>query len=279
MNLTDILAKRPEQGYRFLGRVNPADRERTPVLASIDVAVSDATATLYLYDPIDSWGGEWGVSAKEFTAALASLPDTVTSVNLRINSPGGEVFEGIAIANAIRNSTLPITAHVDGIAASAASFIAVACDGLVMGRNTELMIHDAWGLAIGNAEAMHSTGDLLNHLSDNIAAFYAEKASGDAAGWREVMRGEAWYSADEAVTAGLADSVAEPVEKATVAAAFDLSMFAHAGRTDAPPAPAPVVPAAAPEASVVPARDFPAKAAAAASQDRRHRLALRAAAA
>lgn len=199
--------------------------------------VEDGTAVLRLYDPIDSWGGEWGVSAKEFVAALDALPADVNTIELHINSPGGEVFEGIAVMNALRNHSAKVVAVVDGLAASAASFVACAADELVMGQNSELMIHNARGVCIGEAKDMHAFGDLLNHLSSNIAAVYASKAGGTAADWLETMSGEAWFSAEEAVAAGLADRVAETPKPTNT---FDLSVFAHAGRTDAP---APKVPA------------------------------------
>ena len=102
-----------------------------------------------------------------------------------------------------------------------------------MAPNTQLMIHDAWGLAIGNAATMREAGDLLDRLSDNIAAVYAAKAGGAVEEWRTAMLAESWYSAEEAVAVGLADSIvgAEPDEAAAAAAAsFDLSGFKHASR-------------------------------------------------
>ena len=125
--------------YRFRGSVPPSPRA-----SIVTVAADDTTATLRLYDPIDSWGGDWGVSAKEFAAALDALPVGVERIVVQINSPGGEVWEGLAITNQLRRHPATVTAVVDGIAASAASFIAVGgADRVVMGRNAQLMIHDA----------------------------------------------------------------------------------------------------------------------------------------
>lgn len=200
--------------------------------------VKDGIATIRLYDPIDSWGMDWGVSAKEFATALDALPDDVNEIRLHINSPGGDVFDGIAVLNALRAHPARVVAIVDGLAASAASFVAAGADEVVMARNSEMMIHDAWGLCVGNAADMHSMADQLDHLSDNVASVYAEKAGGTIADWRAAMQTETWYSAEEAVAAGLADRVDE--KKTEAKNSFDLSIFNYAGRAAAP-APKPPV--------------------------------------
>jgi ATP-dependent protease ClpP protease subunit len=192
--------------YRFHGRNRPQDRTRTPVYDQAAAAVADGVATLRIYDPIDSWGGDWGISAKEFVNALDAIGD-VGEIQLQINSPGGEVFEALAIMNVLRAHPARVVARVDGLAASAASFIAASADELVMQPNSELMIHDGWGICVGNAADMHQTGDLLDHLSDNIASVYAEKSGGEVEDWRQLMLAETWFSADEAVTSGLADRI------------------------------------------------------------------------
>jgi ATP-dependent Clp endopeptidase proteolytic subunit ClpP len=218
--------------YRFHGRI-PPEQGREPLRAAIQtVGQQDGVAVLRLYDPIDSWGGDWGVSAKEFATALDALGPDVNEIRLHINSPGGEVFEGIAILNALRNHRARVTTVVDGLAASAASFIAMGGDEVVMGRNSELMIHDAWGICMGNAADMRELGGLLDHLSDNIARVYAEKAGGTTEDWRVPMLAETWYSAEEAVAAGLADRVEEAAAKPENR--FDLSVFTYAGREKAP---------------------------------------------
>lgn len=223
--------------HRLRALVN-ADRQ--PIRAEIPQQKGDdTTAVLRLYDPIDSWGGEWGVSAKEFAAALDELPDTVNEIRLHINSPGGEVFEAIALLNTLRSHEARVVAVVDGIAASAASFIAAGADELVMAKNSELMIHDAWGLCVGNAEDMRKLAEELDHLSNNIASIYADKANGDVAEWRAAMTAETWYSAEEAVEAGLADRIDEK-KTADAKNKFDLTIFTYAGR-DAAPAPAAAV--------------------------------------
>lgn len=232
--------------FRYWGKHDPRGRAKPPIRAEQTASVDDENvATLRLFDPIDSWGGDWGVSAKEFVGVLDELGD-VSRIDLLINSPGGEVFDALAIMNALRRHPAPVTATVDGIAASAASFIAASADQLTMSRNSELMIHDGHGLCLGNAADMRKLADTLDRLSDNIASVYAEKSGGDVEGWRDLMREETWFSADEAVSAGLADRVDRPKDDAAKNR-WDLAdLFAHAGREDAPaptiPDPEPVAP-------------------------------------
>ena len=233
--------------YRFWGRTPPGPEAGRHATVRAEVSATESSeATLYLYGPIDSWGGEWGVSATEVAAALATLPSGTTDLTMRINSPGGEVFEAVAIMNLLRDHSARITARVDGLAASAASFLAVSADETIMGGNTELMIHNAWGLSVGNADDMRAYADLLDRVSDDAAAVYAAKAGGTVASWREYMARDSWFSAEEAVSLGLADSVngaADDLDEDTAPAArmkFDTAaLFDHAGRSTAP-APAPL---------------------------------------
>lgn len=201
-------------------------------------------ASLHLYGAI---GGFWGdIIAGDVVREIRDLD--VATLNVYINSPGGDVYDGIAIRNALRQSPAHIIVHVDGIAASAASYIACAGDEVVMGENAEIMIHDAWTIVLGNAEELRVAAGDLDRISDNIAAMYAEKAGGTAAAWRELMKAETWYTAEEAVAAGLADRLDSDTDTAgdtAAAAQFDLSMFAHAGRSAAP-APLPVAAMASP---------------------------------
>lgn len=216
--------------------------------------------TFRLYDTINSLGGEWGVSARDVAGMLDTVPADAPGITLRINSPGGEVPEALAILNQLRSHPAKVTAVVDGVAASAASFIAAGVDELVMSPNSELMVHNAQGIAIGDDALMQQFTDLLVHMSNNIASIYAAKAGGTTADWREVMSAETWFSADEAVEAKLADRIAViPIAAANAAevadasinamaatARFDLSIFNYAGREKAPP---PHIPAHEPPAA------------------------------
>lgn len=182
------------------------------------------SADIHVYGTIgqDFWGD--GVDPTAFVKTLAGLD--VAEVRVWVNSPGGDAFGGMAMLNAMRRHPARITVTVDGLAASAASFIAMGGDELVMSRSSTLMIHDASGLCWGNAADMADMQVMLDKVSDNIAEVYAEKAGGEVGTWREAMRAETWYTAEEAVAAGLADRV-DTSRKASATAAFDLSVFRH----------------------------------------------------
>lgn len=195
---------------------------------------AETVAEVHIYDEI----GYWGTSAKDFAQQLAELD--VDRIQLRINSPGGNAWDGVAIMNTLRRHRARVEVTVDGIAASAASLIAMAGDHIVMNRSSQMMIHDTSGMAWGNAATMRETADLLDKLSDSYADAYAKRAGGTRAQWRDVMRAETWYTAEEAVLAGLADEWDGSAD--ANAAAFDLTRFTYAGRLAAP---APALPAAA----------------------------------
>jgi ATP-dependent protease ClpP protease subunit len=188
---------------------------------------------IYIYDEI----GYWGTNASDFVKLLMGLDSQ--QIDLHINSPGGDVFDGVAIYNALKArsaSGTTIKVFVDALAASAASFIAQAGDEILMTRNATMMIHDASGLTYGNAKDMQDMADLLNRVSNNIADIYAQQAGGTKEEWRAYMQEETWYSSDEAVEAGLAHSVLQHEDKTAQAASnnWNLSIFNHASRSEAP---------------------------------------------
>ena len=196
-------------------------------------AVGDE-AELLLFDEIGGW---FGPTTEEIVAELKAI--TAPKLRVKVNSPGGSVFEGVALANALRAHPAEVTVQVEGLAASIASVIALAGDRLVMMPNSMLMIHEASGGCLGNASDMQLMAEILDKVSDNIADAYAEKAGGTRAEWRQRMKDETWYLADEAVEAGLADEVARPARQdeddaPAMAAKWDLSVFRYAGRAAAP---------------------------------------------
>jgi ATP-dependent protease ClpP protease subunit len=195
----------------------------------------------------DSWVGD-SVSAAQFAADLEEMGD-VQALEVRLNSPGGDMFDGVAIYNTLRNHPAKVTAYVDGLAASAASVIAMGADELVMGTGTQLMIHDAWALSIGNADEMRAQAAVMDQLSDSMADIYADRTGGTPGEWRDAMRAESWYGADEAVQAGLADRVVKrdkDTSNTDVAAALRTSKIAakyrYQGRAHAPAPHAPARP-------------------------------------
>lgn len=163
--------------------------------------VSEAEAEVHIYDEI----GYFGVTASDFIRDISAIK--ASSITLRINSPGGDVFDGVAIYNAIQRHKATVTAYVDGIAASAASFIAMAADRVVMSPHSQMMIHEASGLVIGNADDMRQMSEILDKSSDNIASIYAKKSGGTTEEWRARMKEETWMSDKEAVELGLADEI------------------------------------------------------------------------
>ena len=174
-----------------------------------------------MYDDIGG-GGLFsnGVSASDFAGAIAGVKG---SLDVHINSGGGIVWDGIAIMNAIKGHRGPVTTVVDGLAASIASVIAQAGAERVMQPGSMLMIHDAFAPFEGNAAEMGKMAQTLDQVSDNLAGIYATRAGGTAAGWRDRMRAETWFTADEAVAAGLADRVAGA--GAAIPAGYDLAAY------------------------------------------------------
>ncbi|HEX2657848.1 MAG TPA: head maturation protease, ClpP-related [Polyangia bacterium] len=201
-------------------------------------------AEVAIYDEV----GYFGVTASDFIAELKAID--ARQINLHISSPGGEVFDGFAIFEALRAHRATVTTYVDSLAASIASVIAMAGDRIIVGQFAEFMIHEAAGLCIGNASDMQKMVDDLNRESTRIAAVYADRAGGTVDEWRSRMEVETWFSAEEAVKFGLADEVAKPSRREdqpadptepepAMAAKWDLSVFRYAGR-DAAPTPRPV---------------------------------------
>jgi ATP-dependent protease ClpP protease subunit len=162
-------------------------------------------ATIRMYGPIDSWGGFWGISTKDIGGVLDALPETVTQIILRINSPGGEVFEGVSILNMLRAHKASVTAVVDGLAASAASFIAAGCDDTVMSPGTQMMIHSPLVFSYGNAAELRKTADILDSIESSIVEIYTGKAG--EKDWAGLLAADTWLNASQAVDLGLANRV------------------------------------------------------------------------
>jgi ATP-dependent Clp endopeptidase proteolytic subunit ClpP len=167
------------------------------------------TAVVRIYSEI----GVWGVTEEDFARDLAGV--TAGEIEVQISSPGGDVFAGVAIFNALRAHSARITTRVDGVAASIASVIAQAGDHRVMLGGSQMMIHQAHGIAMGPASEMREFADLLDRQNENIAAIYAARSGGKVEDFAELLAGgtNVWLSAAEAVELGLADEVVEPASK------------------------------------------------------------------
>ncbi|MFJ3037720.1 head maturation protease, ClpP-related [Streptomyces tendae] len=233
-----IMASQREQAEQQRARLGVEARSWYRIT---DAADPDE-AEVMLYDEIGGW---FGSTADELIAELRQV--TAPRMRVRVNSPGGSVFEGIAIANALRSHPANVTVQVDGIAASIASVIAMAGDRVEMAPNSMMMIHDASGMAWGNAQDMEEMAELLDLISDNIADAYAQRAGGTRDEWRARMRSETWYLPEDAVANGLADEAVPAPKAGTPAAepetepepemarAWDLAAYGYHGpRTEQP---------------------------------------------
>ncbi len=188
---------------------NPVPKSRSEIFNAVTTpapAGEGTVATIRMYGPIDSWGGWWGINTKEVGAVLDALPDTVTQIILRINSPGGEVFEGVSILNMLRAHKAKVTAVVDGLAASAASVIAVGADETVMSPGTQMMIHKPSVIMWGDADGLRHEAGVLDTIESSLIDIYRAKAG--EKDWARLLAEETWYSAAEAVAEGLADRTA-----------------------------------------------------------------------
>jgi ATP-dependent Clp endopeptidase proteolytic subunit ClpP len=179
-------------------------------------------ATVYLYDEV----GWFGVEAESFIKDLNAID--AETINIRFNSPGGSVFDGTAIHNAIKQHKSRTVAHIDGLAASISSVIALAADEVRMSDNAFLMIHEPWSIVIGNADMMREEADLLDKVGGTIAKTYTNKTGKENEEIAALMAAETWMTADEALEMGFIDAIDtdEQDEKAK-ATLFDLSVFAN----------------------------------------------------
>lgn len=189
-----------DKAKRLMERRRPENRTGQ-TWYRIENNISNDAADIYIYAEI----GWYGVEAAQFVAELKAL--SVSNITLHVNSPGGDVPDAMAIMNALRAHSATVTAEVDGIAASAASFIIQGADRIVMKLGSRLMIHDAVGMMYGNAQDMEEFAGILRGFSEDIASVYAARSGGTVEEWRDRMRTETWYSADDAVAVGLADEV------------------------------------------------------------------------
>lgn len=156
---------------------------------------------LYVYDMIGGYDND----AADFVQAVHELD--AEALDLHINSPGGLVWDAVAMFEALDTHPASVDVHIDGLAASAASFLAMAGDTRSIAKGGRMMVHDAQVVAIGSPAEIREVADLADAVSGDIAGYYADRAGGSAAAWRTAMTKTTWYSAQAAVDAGLADRV------------------------------------------------------------------------
>jgi ATP-dependent Clp endopeptidase proteolytic subunit ClpP len=192
-------------------------------------ALSDGKPTqLHIYDEI----GYVGITAQDLIKQLADIDGPL---DVHLNSPGGEVFDGLAIYNSLLQRD-DVSVYVDALAASITSVIAMAASPgkLFMARNSRLMIHNGFGMMIGTAGDMRYMADMLDGVSDDIAGVYSDRSGKPKAHWKDLMDKETWMTADEAVECGLADKVLSNrnADALRQAADWDLSIFNKAPKLE-----------------------------------------------
>lgn len=179
--------------------------------------VNQDSGEIFIYDEIGP--AFWGmIDAATVIETLDSMEGR--RVTVRINSPGGSVDEGVAIYNALQRHTGGVDVAIDSLAASAASFIAMAGESITIAKNAMVMIHSPWTIAIGNSTELRKTADILDKYNDNLVSIYADRSGKSSAEILDILAGETWYTASEAVEAGFADQVGNLVveDQAAVAA-------------------------------------------------------------
>lgn len=161
-------------------------------------------ATVYLYDAI---GGYFGLAAADIVREIGAI--TAPLIHVRINSPGGDVFEARAVATVLKAHAARVVVHVDGLAASAATTIALAGDEVRMATGAFFMIHEAWSVSVGSAADHRQMADLVDKVNDAIVADYVAKTGATEAQVRTWMAAESWFTAEEAVANGFADVISD----------------------------------------------------------------------
>lgn len=185
-------------------------------------ALSRGTAEVLLYDEI----GAWGISAQQFARDLKALGD-LQRIDLRVHSPGGDVFEGTAIYNLLKHHPARVEGYVDGLAASMATVILMACDVVHIPENGMMMVHKPWGITGGDADDMRRYVELLDKIEDTMVMAYASKTGKTADEIKSLLKEETWMTGREAVEAGFADQLTEPLAAAAHLNSKRMQEFTH----------------------------------------------------
>lgn len=205
---------------RLIQLLSDNRRPYRPMAQRIAQEDGAAEATVYLYDAIvpDRLTAEWwgGVCPQDFVPALRSIK--ADTIHLRLNSPGGDVFGAEAICQALREHPAHVVAHIEGLAASAATAVTCACDEVLITPNSKFMIHESWSFAWGNKRDMRALADLLEKCDETLYAEYMRFTGNDRATVADWCEAETWFTGDEAVQHGFAHKLttdAEPAAKAS----------------------------------------------------------------
>jgi len=182
---------------------------------------SEKAAEIMIYDDIgESWFG--GISAKQFAEDLKALGKDIVTLQVRINSPGGDVFDAMAMYNTLRRHNARKEVSIDGMALSAATVVAMAGDKISMAENAMFMIHNPWSITMGTAEDMRAQADVLDQVRENIVTTYERRTKNDGEHIRALMDAETWMRGGQAMEEGFVDEVTKDL---AIAAHFDPTRF------------------------------------------------------
>lgn len=193
-------------------------KTRTNVISRVLAAVKDDALEIDIFGDIGvGWLNEDGITPKSVKRQMDDAGE-FARLTVRINSPGGNAFDGVAIYNVLRAPGKPVAVYVDGIAASAASIIAMAGDTITMGKGSMLMLHNPWTIAAGDAKEFRAQADVLDKIGVSMSEIYVDRSGKSKDEVREILEAETWMSAQEAVDQGFATDIAEGSAKALAAA-------------------------------------------------------------
>lgn len=212
---------------RFPLRARARDDQGADPRSWFKVNAAGDQAEVLIYDEI----GMWGITAKDFAGALQKI--TAPNILVRLNSPGGDVFDGLAIYNALRAHPAKVTAQIDALAASIASIIALAGDQVVMAANAFMMVHNPWSMAMGDAAELRTVADTLEKVGKSLEGIYVEATGASPDQVKAWMDAETWFGAAEAIEAGLVDDLVgdAPAENLAAARAFNLDNYRNPPRS------------------------------------------------
>lgn len=213
MKLSYRSDKNAEAVARYWGK--PLDK---PDWYKIEAKDDEDSAEIIIYDVVG-----WPYNdAFDLIRSLGTIK--AKNISVRINSPGGDVFDGVAIFNALREHEARVTTKIEGLAASIASIVALAGDEIQAHKNTMMMIHDPWVLAIGNQYDLREIADILGKIGGNMLDIYYDKSNIGKREIKQMMKDETWFTAAEAKDRGLIDTI---LDTGAAKAKFDLSIYAN----------------------------------------------------
>lgn len=178
-------------------------------LKILSKSATEAEIVIYAGIGQDYWGDGSMISAKAFSEELKKIPDTVNKINVRINSPGGDVFDGIAIYNRLKQHKAKKVIYIDGLAASIASIIALAGDEIIIGEGALYMIHLPWTFSMGNRMDLDNTVNRLMDVEEQMLGIYSKKTGLEKSEIRAMLEKETWLGAEEAIEKGFVDKQME----------------------------------------------------------------------